>query len=83
MKMSLLTKKELVKKVKERYLKANKEIKTKILNELYENTELNRNYLIQILSAKIDLNYINPINRKRREKYDYRTTKYCTCWKRG
>ena len=68
--MSLSTKKELVKKVKERYLKVNKETKTKILNELCENTELNRNYLIQILSAKIDLDYINPINRKRREKYD-------------
>jgi len=70
MKMSLSTKKELVKKTKERYLKANKETKTKILNELCENTELNRNYLIQILSAKIDLDYVNPINRKRREKYD-------------
>ena len=69
MKMSLQSKKELVKKVKERYLKSNKKEKSEILDELVKNIELNRNYLIQILSPKIDLDFVNPINRKRREKY--------------
>jgi len=68
--MSLNTRRELVKKAKERYLKANKKTKIKILDELCKNTELNRNYLIQMLSTKIDLDYVNPINRKRREIYD-------------
>jgi hypothetical protein len=70
MKMSLKSRKELVKKVKGRYLKAEKEEKIKILDELSENTGLVRNYLVQMLSAKIDLNYVSPINRKRRETYD-------------
>lgn len=82
MQMSLQSKKELVKKVKGRYLKANKIIKGSILDELCVNTELHRNYLIQILSAKIDLNYLNPINRKRREQYDgYVIAKLKKIWK--
>ncbi|MEA1926477.1 MAG: hypothetical protein U9M90_04565 [Patescibacteria group bacterium] len=68
--MSQKSKKELVKKVKVRYLKSNRTGKGSILDELCVNTTLNRNYLIQILSVKIDLDYANPINRKRREKYD-------------
>jgi len=70
MKMSLKSRKELVKKAKGRYLKSGKIQKTKILDELFQNTGLSRNYLTQILSAKIDLDYVNPINRKRRETYN-------------
>ena len=70
MKMSYQSKKELIKKVKGRYLKSSKKEKSEILNELSINTELNRKYLIHLLSPKTDLNYVNPINRKRREKYD-------------
>lgn len=69
MKMSLKSRKELIEKVKGRYLKSNKKEKVKILDELVENTELNRNYLHQVLSPKIDLDYVNPINRKKRERY--------------
>lgn len=68
--MSLKSRKELVKKAKGRYLKSGKIQKTKILDELFQNTGLSRNYLTQILSAKIDLDYVNPINRKRRETYN-------------
>ncbi|MFW5885033.1 MAG: transposase [Patescibacteria group bacterium] len=69
MKMSLSTRKELIKKAKARYLKSDKKEKTGILDELCKNTELNRNYLYQLLSPKKDLDYANPINRKRREVY--------------
>jgi hypothetical protein len=69
MRMSLKSKKELIKKVKERYLKANKQVKGKILDELEVNTEMNRKYLINRLSPKIDLDYVNPINKKKRERY--------------
>lgn len=76
MKMSLKSRKELVKKAKGRYLKEDKFQKTVILDELRKNTELNRNYLVQMLSAKIDLDYVNPINRKRREAYDANVIHY-------
>lgn len=76
MKMSLKSRKELVKKAKERYLKADKQNKTKILDELTQNTGLSRNYLIQILSAKVDLSFVNPINRKRHETYDAKDIYY-------
>lgn len=69
MKMSLKSRKELVKKAKKRYLSSDKKEKTKILDELCANTEMNRKYLMERLSPKVDLNYANPINRKRREKY--------------
>lgn len=67
--MSLKSRKELIKKVKDRYLKSNRREKTGILDELVKNTELNRNYLHQVLSPKIDLDYVNPINKKKRERY--------------
>lgn len=76
MKMSLKSRKELVKKVKGRYLKEDRFQKAVILDELRKNTELNRNYLIQMLSAKTDLDFINPINRKRKETYDANVVHY-------
>jgi hypothetical protein len=82
MKMSLTSRKELVKKAKGRYLQAEKLEKTIILDELFENTGLNRNYLIQILSAKVDLSFVNPINRNRRETYTANDIFYLTkIWK--
>lgn len=71
MKMSQTSKKELIKKAKERYLKADKKDKSAILGELEANTNLHRKYLINRLSAKTDLGYKDPINRKRHETYDY------------
>lgn len=68
--MSQQAKKELIKKVKSRYLKSTKETKSKILNELCINTNLHRKYLVERLSAKVDLDYVNPINQKRKEFYD-------------
>ncbi len=76
MKMSLTSRKELVKKAKGRYLKATKLDKVLILDELSKNTGLARNYLIQILSAKVDLDYVNSINRKRRVRYDANVVHY-------
>ena len=82
MKMSLTSRKELVKKAKGRYLQAAKPEKTIILDELFENTGLNRNYLVQMLSAKVDLGFVSPINRKRRETYNANDIFYLTkVWK--
>ena len=69
MEMSQKSKKELIKKAKGRYLKSCKEAKGKILDELCANTSLHRKYLIERLSAGIDLNFVSPINRKRKEIY--------------
>lgn len=69
MKMSLPTRKELVSTTKERYLKADKREKGVILNELSLATGMHRKYLVSLLSAKKDLSYHPPINRKKHEKY--------------
>lgn len=74
--MSQASKKELMKKAKQRYLKAAKEEKSTILNELQANTSLHRKYLINRLSAKTDLSYKDPINRKRHETYDMHVIYY-------
>lgn len=76
MEMSQKSKKELIKKAKGRYLKAERGEKSKILDELCANTGLHRKYLIERLSAKVDLNYVNPINRKRHETYDANVVHY-------
>ena len=82
MKMSLESRQELVKKAKSRYLKADKSQKIVILDELTKNTGLNRNYLVQRLSVKIDLDFVNPINRKRHEIYTANDIFYLTkIWK--
>ena len=67
--MSLPTRTELIKKIKGRYLRSSKQEKGNILDELCVNIGLKRKYLINRLSAKTDLDYSNPINRKRTEKY--------------
>jgi len=77
MKMSILSRKELIKKAKKRYLKEEeRDEKGKILDELEANTEMNRKYLIYLLSNKINLKYIDPINRKRRETYTMEVVHY-------
>ncbi|MFO7806911.1 MAG: transposase [Candidatus Moraniibacteriota bacterium] len=68
-KMSLPSRKELIKKVKDRYLESTRAEKVKILDELCANTGMHRKYLTERLSAKVDLDYVNPINRKRKEYY--------------
>lgn len=70
MKMSFKSRQELVKKAKSRYLKSDKIEKMKILDELCENTELNRKYLIQILSPKFDLSEKVRIKKRKQEIYD-------------
>ena len=70
MEMSQKSKKELIKKTKERYLKSDKKTKSGILNELAANTNLHRKYLIDRLSARVNLSFVNPINRKRHEIYN-------------
>ncbi|MFP4048061.1 MAG: hypothetical protein ACLFT4_09940 [Bacteroidales bacterium] len=74
--MSLSSRKELIKKVKDRYLKATKPEKKKILDELCANTGMHRKYLTERLSPKVDLDYVSPINRKRREVYGMDTVYY-------
>lgn len=72
--MTPMTKKELVAATKERYLKANKMGKGKILDELCDTTGYNRSYAIRILQAGYDNNRIAIRGRKaRRDTYDSRT----------
>ncbi|MCX6762539.1 MAG: transposase [Candidatus Moranbacteria bacterium] len=82
MEMSQKSKKELIKQAKSRYLKSSRVEKGKILDELCANTSLHRKYLIERLSARIDLSFVSPINRKRRETYDANVIHYLTkIWK--
>ncbi len=72
--MTNMTKKELVLTVKNRYLKADKPGKSKILDEFCYNTGYNRNYAIRILQAGYDNNRSANQGRKpRKNKYDTRT----------
>lgn len=65
--MTNMTKKELLKTTKKRYIKANKADKTKILDEFCINTGYNRKYAITILQAGYDHNKIERIGRKNRQ----------------
>jgi hypothetical protein len=65
--MNQMAKKELVKEVKPRYLKASKEEKNKILDEFCESTRYNRKYAITILQAKYDNDKIKNRGRKKRK----------------
>ena len=69
--MSLPSRREYLKRLKPRYLKASADKKTLLLDECYKMTGLNRKYAIVCLSAKIDLEYKSTRQRKaRREVYD-------------
>lgn len=62
-----MTKQELIKTTKPRYLKANKREKGKILDEFCSNTGFNRKYAITILSAKYEYNKVKIYGRKQRK----------------
>jgi len=62
-----MTKQELTKTTKPRYLKANKREKGKILDEFCSNTGFNRKYAITILSAKYEYNKVKIYGRKQRK----------------
>ena len=65
--MNQMTKKELIKEVKPRYLKAAKKEKSKILDEFCKSTEYARKYAIGILQAKFDNDRIKNEGRKKRK----------------
>jgi len=65
--MTHMTKQELTKTTKPRYLKANKREKGKILDEFCSNTGFNRKYAITILSAKYEYNKVKIYGRKQRK----------------
>lgn len=64
--MTTMTKKELVKTTKTRYLKAEKKEKTKILDELCANAGWNRKYSIRILGAGYEYQRVECVGRKRK-----------------
>jgi len=66
--MNHMAKKELLKEIKPRYLKAGKEDKSKILDEFCESTHYNRKYAITILQAKFDNDRIKNSGRKKRKR---------------
>lgn len=69
--MTVMTKKELISTVKNRYLNADKEGRGKILDEFCQNTEYNRKYATRILQAGYDNNRVKSRGRKSRKKiYD-------------
>lgn len=69
--MTTMTKKELISTVKNRYLKADKEGKGKILDEFCQNTGYNRKYATRILQAGYDNNRVKSRGRKPRKRvYD-------------
>lgn len=65
--MNQMAKKELIKEVKPRYIKASKEEKNKILDEFCKSTKYNRKYAITILQAKYDNDKIKNTGRKKRK----------------
>ena len=63
-----MTKQELIKTIKPRYLKADKKGKSKILDEFCSNTGFNRKYTIAILQANYEYNKATKYGRKPRKK---------------
>lgn len=63
-----MSKKELIKATKSRYLKANKKAKGLILDEFCANTGYDRKYAITILAAGYDNNQVVNTGRKSRQK---------------
>ncbi len=71
--MSLPSRREYLKRLKPRYLKASTDKKTLLLDECCKMTGLNRKYAITVLSAKTDLEHKSTRQRKTRcETYDKR-----------
>lgn len=69
--MTTMSKKELIKATKPRYLKANKKEKGKILDEFCDNAGYNRKYAIQIMQAGYDYHRAVRDGRKpRARKYN-------------
>ena len=69
--MTPMAKKELLDKIKPRYLKADKQNKGLMLDEFCSNTGYNRNYAVQIMQAGYDYNRVKREGRKKRKlKYD-------------
>jgi len=66
--MITMVKKELIKAIKPRYLKANKKEKNKILNKFCSNTGYHRKYAIRILQAGFNNSKIKDIGRKQRKR---------------
>lgn len=66
--MNHMAKKELIKEIKLRYLKADKEDKSKILDEFCKSTRYNRKYAITILQAKFDNDKTRNNGRKKRKR---------------
>ena len=72
--MTSMGKKELVSAIKARYLKADKNEKSKILDEFCQSTGYARKYAIRILAAGYDNNRVARVGRNGREKkYDHVT----------
>lgn len=65
--MTTMTKKELIKATKPRYLKTDKKGKGKILDEFCTNTGLNRKYAIQIFKAGYEYDRVEKYGRKNRK----------------
>lgn len=74
--MSLPSRIEYLKKVKPRYLKKDKEEKSRILNEFCKNTGYNRKYAIRRLAPQNNVNPPKVINHKRKCFY----TNEDICW---
>ena len=71
--MTNMSKQELIKTIKPRYLKSRKKEKTVILNEFCRNAGYSRKYAIEILQAKCDYRRVARIGRKPRARiYDSR-----------
>lgn len=62
-----MTKQELVKATKPRYLKADKRGKSKILDEFCSNTGFNRKYAISIMQAGYEYDHVKIYGRKKRK----------------
>lgn len=63
-----MAKKELIKAIKPRYLKASKKEKNKILDEFCDSTSYHRKYAIRILQAGFNNDKIKEIGRKKRKR---------------
>jgi hypothetical protein len=65
-KMSISSRRELLRKQKSKYLKASKQEKSKILDHIIQNVEMDRKYVISLLSSKTDLTIKKLTGRKKR-----------------